>query len=642
MHHRAATSEQPPLSCFPDAPNSVLHNPSSSARQLSPSASEYSFGRPQEPYPVHQGEYYNQPSWTTVGDGRRPPSCLKASQSAFYTNGFPIESPQYQRNHHVSEAPPSVYRANEQEHYPPAVSDTYQELGALPHHNPNRPVSAAPSHSHVARSHCRPSPRCDPYAVDTHSSAAPYYGAVERQHTDISRSFSSSCPPQHPSEVFVSDPPPARHYDVTSYGSRPSAIRSQYQLGAPYQPFYCRGNPVGHRKSPSYTASPGTRSQPLPPPPPSSPFPGEYPFLYTAQQRMSDMNRASHHHDNAFSRRPLVGHPMQIPWQHQDTLPPPPPPPPPPPQRGFGYSKCPIPGSKDIYCTVCDKAFPSSSRYKQHIDEDHYPCDHPGCSFSAPYCVLDAHKLKHIQGENRRDLFDDPDEIQRWIEARRRNFPSRGKSGASSLAPQGEKKQKPCAMERVLRSKFLMQKGPGHTVHSTSALIPSLPSLFKRQRRWRLQDVTKFAKAGSHHERRRRSPFSEFTTSELVRDFPICDHFLKFKTCKWSPCHYSHDIAAYRRWKIQRNLRGLDIPMRPPLLYQLLLPDIRKSEVQILAALQYIVRRNFFRAEADEPAELPVEPPLVQLPTQSLSLTSISSSDAEDTECVELTDDDEE
>lgn len=38
--------------------------------------------------------------------------------------------------------------------------------------------------------------------------------------------------------------------------------------------------------------------------------------------------------------------------------------------------------------------------------------------------------------------------------------------------------------------------------------------------------------------------------------------------------------------------------MRPPLLYQLLLPEIQKSETLLLAALRYFVSKNFFCQEA--------------------------------------------
>lgn len=75
--------------------------------------------------------------------------------------------------------------------------------------------------------------------------------------------------------------------------------------------------------------------------------------------------------------------------------------------------------------------------------------------------------------------------------------------------------------------------------------------------------------------------------------------FVFYRTCKWPSCHYSHDVAAYRRWQIQRNLRGIDIPMRPPLIYQLLLPEIQKTESLVLQSLRYVIEKNFFRDEID-------------------------------------------
>ncbi|XP_053990229.1 uncharacterized protein LOC128882602 isoform X2 [Hylaeus volcanicus] len=111
----------------------------------------------------------------------------------------------------------------------------------------------------------------------------------------------------------------------------------------------------------------------------------------------------------------------------------------------------PTKGPKQLYCDICDKDFYSKERYDTHIENDHFPCGFPGCNYSAPLAVLNVHKLKHIKGENKNNILDDPLEIKKWIDARQRNFPKKTNEKIKDNTS-------PCAIERILRQQYMQEK----------------------------------------------------------------------------------------------------------------------------------------------------------------------------------------
>ncbi|RZF33038.1 hypothetical protein LSTR_LSTR015970 [Laodelphax striatellus] len=74
----------------------------------------------------------------------------------------------------------------------------------------------------------------------------------------------------------------------------------------------------------------------------------------------------------------------------------------------------------NCYCGSCDRGFSSEEDFETHC-AGHVTCGLDGCTLSADPKVIDKHiKLQHKSGLYKRLVNENPHDIQKWIEERKR------------------------------------------------------------------------------------------------------------------------------------------------------------------------------------------------------------------------------
>eukprot|EP00918_Siedleckia_nematoides_P005087 GHVU01011254.1.p1 GENE.GHVU01011254.1~~GHVU01011254.1.p1 ORF type:complete len:652 (+),score=114.13 GHVU01011254.1:366-2321(+) len=252
-------------------------------------------------------------------------------------------------------------------------------------------------------------------------------------------------------------------------------------------------------------------------------------------------------------------------------------------------------------CLVCDREFRTEQQLQGHREQVHHKCDEPECSFEGPFEMLEAHKMSHILTKDGDPVLANEAEMAKWVSDRKARFPTRHaiekeKSTAASGKAKKRELRASSAIERLIRE--AMQTATGMRLRrmnkdGASALAPHMSKIMRMRQRV-LQQMPGGPSPHGGAQQQRRGANAAAAKPSLHDEFPICQHFLRTRTCMWGDkCKWSHDVAGYRNWLRIRNLSGVDVGFRPPLLYALLRPSIDRYESVLLASIRYIVRTGY-------------------------------------------------
>ncbi|CAG9473530.1 unnamed protein product [Plasmodium vivax] len=218
---------------------------------------------------------------------------------------------------------------------------------------------------------------------------------------------------------------------------------------------------------------------------------------------------------------------------------------------------------KFIFCHHCDVNV-EAEKLEEHNQSEHIKCPIDNCGQIYNIDDLDVHLLNHIKNDKDEVILSDSKEIEKWIQERKKNYPTREKIADSLKNNENgkkKKKKKPnCLIEELLFESYCSAVGRNIYFKSKWEKSIFIPLLTKMEQ-------------NNFHNIYEKSYYPLFNNS-MGKFFPT--------------------KQQRRPFKERQGIDSLNIHRKPPLLYQLMKKEIYLYEKRLIKCIEFITRSGFF------------------------------------------------
>ncbi|GAW82347.1 hypothetical protein, conserved [Plasmodium gonderi] len=227
--------------------------------------------------------------------------------------------------------------------------------------------------------------------------------------------------------------------------------------------------------------------------------------------------------------------------------------------------------SKLTFCTYCDKNIEDKD-LDEHNKSEHIKCPIDNCGQVYNIDDLEFHLLNHMKNEKNEIILNDSKEIEKWIEERKKNYPTRSKIGniKNNKIAKKKKKKPNCLIEELLFESYCSALGRNIYCKNQSEKSIFVPLLTKLEQN----------KMHNIYEN---------------NYYPI-----GFNS---NGNNYIVNKKKRSRKKLQL-IDSLNIHRNSPLLYQLMKKEIYHYEKKLIKCIEYITQSAFFD---DSVADIPTK-----------------------------------
>ncbi|CRG94936.1 conserved Plasmodium protein, unknown function [Plasmodium gallinaceum] len=211
---------------------------------------------------------------------------------------------------------------------------------------------------------------------------------------------------------------------------------------------------------------------------------------------------------------------------------------------------------KFIYCKYCDINI-EENKLEEHNKNQHIKCPIDNCNDIYNIDCLEFHLLNHMKNDKDENILNNPKEIEKWVNERKKNYPTRKKimNDKNNKIPKIKKKPS-CLIEELLFERYY------------SAIGRNLYYKKELQKSLFIPLLTKLSQNSFHNIYE--NDYYNISNDNLKRE------------------------KKKKKFSKKQMIDSLNIHKKPPLLYQLMKNEIYIYEKKLMKCIEYITENNFF------------------------------------------------